>query len=64
MKSSRREFLQSAGALTICFALPTQAMAHSGNNAGGIVAGNRLQVRADGSVYLMMGKVELGQAWW
>ncbi len=61
MKSSRREFLQSAGALTICFALPAQAMAHAGGHVGGIVAGNRLQVRSDGSVYLIMGKVELGQ---
>ncbi len=61
MKSTRREFLQSTGALTICFALPAQAIAASGSNAGGIVAGNRLQVRAGGSVHLMMGKVELGQ---
>ena len=61
MKSTRREFLQSTGALTICFALPAQAIAASGSSAGGIVAGNRLQVRADGSVHLMMGKVELGQ---
>ena len=61
MTSSRREFLQSAGALTICFALPLQVMAHGGSHAGVIVAGNRLQIRSDGSVYLMMGKVELGQ---
>ncbi len=61
MKSTRREFLQSTGALTICFVLPAHGLEGSGANAGEVVAGNRLQVRADGSVHLMLGKVELGQ---
>ena len=61
MKSTRREFLRSTGALTICFALPVGSLAESGSNAGKVIAGNRLQIRADGSVHLMMGKVELGQ---
>ncbi len=61
MKSTRREFLQSTGALTICFSLPASAIDVDGGDAGRVIAGNRLQVRADGSVHLMLGKVELGQ---
>lgn len=41
--------------------MPAIANAARADASGSVVAGNRLQVRADGSVHLMMGKVELGQ---
>ncbi len=61
MTTTRREFLQTSGALTICFALPACGIDSGGTQSGLLVAGNRLQVRADGTVQLIMGKVELGQ---
>ena len=59
--STRREFLQTTGALTVCFALPACSIDSGETQSGLLVAGNRLQVRADGTVHLIMGKVELGQ---
>lgn len=59
--STRREFLQSSGALTICFALPACVNGASDSAYGNILAGNRLRIRGNGVIDLMLGKVELGQ---
>ena len=59
--STRREFLQSTGALTICFALPACGVGETKLGAGSFLSGNRLRVRGNGSIDLLLGKVELGQ---
>ena len=59
--STRREFLQSTGALTICFALPACGVGETKLGAGSFLSGNRLRVRANGLIDLLLGKVELGQ---
>ncbi|MGI9270479.1 MAG: molybdopterin cofactor-binding domain-containing protein [Woeseiaceae bacterium] len=59
--STRREFLQSTGALTICFALPACVNGESDSRTGALIAGNRLRVGGNGTIDLMLGKVELGQ---
>jgi nicotinate dehydrogenase subunit B len=59
--STRREFLQSTGALTICFALPACGVGESDPATGTLLSGNRLRVRANGLIDLLLGKVELGQ---
>ena len=53
--------MRSSGALTVCFALPACSLDRDGNRSGVILSGNRLRVNADGSVHLLLGKVELGQ---
>jgi len=59
--STRREFLQASGALAFCFALPACSGDEESAKSGHTLLGNRLQINADGSVDLMLGKVEFGQ---
>ena len=59
---SRRTFLKTAGALTLTFAMPLKAYADlPGNLAEHPRLSAWLRIDADGSVTLMIGKVELGQ---
>ena len=59
--STRRDFLKATGALTVCFTLPACAADENQAVKGVLRAANRLTVSADGSVRLLLGKVELGQ---
>ena len=59
--STRRAFLKATGALTVCFTLPACAADEKQGVYGTLRAANRLTVSADGSVRLLLGKVELGQ---
>lgn len=61
MITTRRQFLQSTGAITVCFALPACKPGSETVVGSKISVGNRLQLMADGSVELALGKVELGQ---
>jgi CO/xanthine dehydrogenase Mo-binding subunit len=61
MSISRREFMQSTGALAICFSLSACGDSRTRSTDGSVQLGNRITIRADGSVELHMGKVELGQ---
>ena len=64
---SRRSVLKSAGALTLAFALPMRGMAagDDGELRGNLKRNPNLsswfRVHNDGTVTLMIGKVELGQ---
>lgn len=64
--ASRREFLLSSGALVVSFSLP--GCGRDANTptdgrvlTGKVILGNRIEINADGSVTLNLGKVELGQ---
>ena len=64
---SRREFLQTAGALIVTFALPMPGMAASSSTAGpwpAKVPADRVEswiaVNADGTVAAAVGKIEAG----
>ena len=66
MMASRREFLQSSGALVVSFSLPgcgreASSLAAGAANSGNVMLGNRIEIKASGSVILNLGKVELGQ---
>ena len=61
MRTSRREFLQSAGALAVCFALPACSRHAVSITGGQAVLGNRLLLHASGAIELLLGKVEFGQ---
>jgi nicotinate dehydrogenase subunit B len=59
MSVSRREFIQSTGAVVVCFSL-----AGCDTSVGPIATGtydSRISIYPDGTVDLLMGKVELGQ---
>lgn len=67
MIADRRQFLKSAGALVLYFALPGCGR-NDGTNANGAIEargpaafGNRIVLDASGAVRLTLGKVELGQ---
>lgn len=62
---SRREFLQSTGALVVAIALPA---CNQKDGAGAVLdavgqvsLGKRIRIDAAGTVQLVLGKVELGQ---
>ena len=59
--ATRREFLQTAGVLTVSF--PILGCSPNANiaNQGSANIGNRLRLFSDGRVELLLGKVELGQ---
>ena len=62
----RRRFLQGIGSLTLTFAVPLDAaLAQAPKRAGDLKTSPRLsawlRINADGTVTLMIGKVELGQ---
>lgn len=61
MSVSRREFIQSSGAVVVSFSLG--ACESSSTPADNATASydNRITINTDGSVELLMGKVELGQ---
>ena len=59
--ANRRQFLQSSGALVVCFGLPACARDTSVDANGHAMLDSRLKVQAIGVVTLNMGKVELGQ---
>ena len=59
--STRREFLQAGGALSVCFAIPACSQKGEMPKATDLNIGNRLRIFADGHVELLLGKVELGQ---
>jgi len=59
--TSRREFLQSSGALVVCFSLPGCTQEAEPVSDGRARLGNRIEVNANGTVTLNLGKVELGQ---
>ena len=59
MSVSRREFIQTSGAVVVYFSLGAcESSAVAGSSAS---FDNRITVNVDGSVELLMGKVELGQ---
>ena len=59
MSVSRREFIQTSGAVVVYFSL---GACGSSNDPGSSASfDNRITVNVDGSVELLMGKVELGQ---
>jgi CO/xanthine dehydrogenase Mo-binding subunit len=53
--------MRSTGALAICFSVSACDEPGTGANDGSVQLGNRITVKADGTVDLHMGKVELGQ---
>ena len=53
--------MQTTGALAICFSVSTCSDSRTGATDGSVQLGDRITVRADGTVELHMGKVELGQ---
>jgi nicotinate dehydrogenase subunit B len=59
--STRREFLQAGGALSVCFAIPACSQESGTTAATDLNIGNRLRIFADGHIELLLGKVELGQ---
>lgn len=61
MSIDRREFLQSTGALMICFSASACSDDKTSGVSGNVQFGDRLSVDARGFVELLMGKVELGQ---
>ncbi|MDH3747255.1 MAG: molybdopterin-dependent oxidoreductase [Gammaproteobacteria bacterium] len=61
MTVTRREFLQASGVLVVCFALPGCTRETTAGKAGYARLGNRLRINANGTVELMLGKVEFGQ---
>ena len=61
MSANRREFLQTAGALSVCFAVPGWAGDDARPSAGQAALGNRIIINATGTATLKLGKVELGQ---
>jgi CO/xanthine dehydrogenase Mo-binding subunit len=61
MKLNRREFIGAGGSLTVSFLLPGLAEAETRAALGVAKVSNRLVMRSDGSVKLIMAKGELGQ---
>jgi len=61
VRVTRREFMQSTGALAIVFSVNACSDARHGNNGGNRQMDDRITVHANGTVELHMGKVELGQ---
>jgi nicotinate dehydrogenase subunit B len=61
MTVSRREFMQSTGAVVVTFSLAGCDSSDSAGRGASINFDNRITVFPDGSVELLMGKVELGQ---
>lgn len=61
MTSTRRQFLQAAGALAIYFTIPACTPQQRRVGSGQAVLGNRLVVEATGEVRLLLAKVEFGQ---
>ncbi len=61
MKSDRRQFLQSTGALVICFALPGCGDKRGKFGSGFASMDHRIRIESSGMMVLALGKVELGQ---
>ncbi len=61
MKSDRRQFLQSTGALVICFALPGCGDKRGKSGSGFASMDHRIRIESSGMMVLALGKVELGQ---
>ena len=66
MTTSRRKFLQSSGALVVCFSLPgcgqeANSIVDGLAASGGVRLGSRIEINTNGRVTLNLGKVELGQ---
>ncbi len=58
MNSSRRQFIQSAGSVAICFTIPGCGRE---SGIGFASMDNRIRIDSAGNVSLALGKVELGQ---
>ena len=61
MTLSRRDFIQSSGALIVGFSLHGCEKKTAESVAAKLTLGNRIAINANGSVELFSGKVELGQ---
>ena len=61
MSLSRRQFIQTAGAITVSFNVPSLAAESSAAISGVAKLGNRLTSDTSGTIQRLMGKVELGQ---
>jgi nicotinate dehydrogenase subunit B len=61
MSVSRREFIQSSGAVVVYFSLTGCEQSQNDSDKAAASYDNRITIHPDGGIELMLGKVELGQ---